>query len=180
MACTEYVVLELNDLGNSCTYLELKRAICNFFGDSVEYFIPIYYEKLGAYESTSILFQGYVFIKHCTLVVDKLSDLREARVFLGPLRTGNRISTVDSRTIGAMKRRLKYSVKKRFKAGAVVKITEGIFSDLIGEVLGTEDEGRSFSVKIRRPTREIIAPIPCTGLIETDKSDLIEDFLGCE
>lgn len=46
----------------------------------------------------------------------------------------------------------------------MVKVLDGIFKNLIGEVMCVEDDGKKIMVKIKRISREIIAPIPATLL----------------
>jgi transcription antitermination factor NusG len=65
-----------------------------------------------------------------------------------------------------MKRRLKKSIKRKINIGSKVKVLEGIFSNLPGEVVGIDDEGKKIMVKIKTLSREMIAPVPSTSVEE--------------
>ena len=61
-------------------------------------------------------------------------------------------------------------MKKNFLNGIRVRVLGGVFKNLIGEVISTEDNGKKIMIKIKRISREIIAPVPATLLEEvTDK-----------
>lgn len=165
MRDTDWVIIELSEIGEAAEYEEIELGIRDLFGDKVDYFIPTHNEKMGSYKSTSVLIDGYVFVRDGSKVRECLVDIKDHRVFSRALGNG-KLHTIDSRQIGVLKRKLKQSVKKRVKPGKKVKILEGIFENLVGEVVGTEDDGRKVLVKISRPSREMIAPIPSTSIVE--------------
>jgi len=51
-----------------------------------------------------------------------------------------------------------------------IRVLEGVFKNLKGEVISIEDNGKKVMIRIKRLTREIIAPIPST-LIEHYKEN---------
>jgi len=165
VATSNWVILELSEYGEKADYSEVIKSIFSFFGE-VEHFIPTHHEQMGSYVSTSILFEGYAFIKDSDSVRAKLYDFKESRIFSGVLRSRGKVQTVDSKTIGILKRKLKNSVKKKVKTGTKVRIMEGIFENLEGEVMSLEDGGRRAIVKVKQLSREMIAPIPTTSIKE--------------
>lgn len=166
MAESEWLIIELSEHADSATYPELEAAIYSVFGSDIDFFLPIYHEKLGSYVSTNTLFEGYAFVRDTADSRLRLQNIKDSRYFIGALRMGGKIRTVDSYTIGGLRKKLKNSIKKKLSVGSVVKILEGIFVNLVGEVIAIEGEGKVVSVRIKCLSREIIAPIPVTCLEE--------------
>jgi transcription antitermination factor NusG len=166
VAVSEWIIIELNEHSDSAGYPELKAAVQSIFGVDVDFFIPKHHEEMGSYISTNTLFDGYVFVKDCEDVRNNLPNVKESRFFQGVLKQGGKISTVDSHVIGGLRKKLKNSLKKKFKTGANVKILDGIFQNLVGSVISTEDNGRIVNIQIRCMSREIIAPVPTTCVEE--------------
>lgn len=164
-----WLILELNDIEN-ISYTDIENAILTTFGEGIEYFIPIYHENIGTYTSTSVLMEGYAFVKDCPEVRNSIYNLREHRIFSRALFCSGRYQTVPSHTILSLKKKLRSSLKRKFSLGSKVKILEGTFKNLIGEVIGVEENGKRIVVKIKRISREIIAPIPATLLEEVFES----------
>lgn len=160
----QWLILELNDNIENITYREIEATILNIFGDA-EYFIPIHHERMGSYISTSVLMEGYAFVKDCLEIRQRIPFLKEQRIFSGFLFYGGRYQTIDTKKINDLKRKLNKSLKKKFIDGAKIKVLGGIFKNLHGIVMSTEDDGKRVMIKIKRISREIIAPIPST-LIE--------------
>jgi hypothetical protein len=166
----QWLIIELNDAIEDITYKEIENSIIAVFGDNIEYFIPIFHEQIGSYTSNSVLMEGYAFVKDCSEVRKSLSNLKEQRIFLKILSDGSKYQTLDSNIIGGLKKKLK-TLKKNFNEGSKVKIKDGIFKNLIGEIIGIEDDGKIITVKIKMMSREMIAPIPSSLL------ELVEDLV---
>jgi len=161
-----WLILELNDSFEDVNYREIESAIDTLFGDEIDYFIPIHHERMGSYTSTSILMEGYIFIKDCLEVRQGINNLHETKVFVGALCCAGRYQTVNSNVISGLRKRLRNSLKKQIENGTKVLILGGVFKNLKGEVIGIEENGKKIMVKIKRISREIIAPIPSTLLKE--------------
>ena len=162
---SRWLILELNDVFETITYREIEAAILTTFGE-VEFFIPIYHELMGSYTSTSTLMEGYAFIKDSPENRQNIINLRDQRVFTGALCVRGKIQTLASEAIGVLKRKLKHSLKKRFVIGTRVRVLDGVFKKLVGEVIAVEENGKKIVIKIIMTSREIIAPIPSTLLEE--------------
>ena len=162
MAVANWLILELCDFIDNITYKDIEGAITVTFGEGIEYFIPMHHEEMGSYTSTSTLMDGYVFVKDCPEARDCLLDMKDQRLFSKVLCKKGEFITVNSRTIAGLKHKLSNSLKKRFVPGTNVKILGGVFKNLIGEVIGVEDKGLKIMVRIKRRSREMIAPIPAT------------------
>jgi len=155
----KWFIIELNELAN-VDYSEISNAIVSVFGESADFFIPIHYEQMGSYISKSVLMEGYVFIRNSQDVRDNIHNIKDQRMFMGPLTIDGRLQTVDSYTIGSLKRKLKKSTQKKIQTGTHVEILDGTFKKLTGEVMNVDEDGKKLTVKIRRLSREIIAPLP--------------------
>ena len=162
----DWFILEINEQGDTATYPEIVAGLQLVFGLNVEYFIPIYHEQLGSYTSTNTLFQGYAFIRDSDKVRSCLTNIKECPMFSGLLRMCGKVQMLDSKEINTLRRKLKNSLNKKFQPGVKVKVHEGVFQNLEGEILSMEDNGRIANVKIICLSREIIAPIPTTCLEE--------------
>ena len=162
----DWYILELSEYGETIPYKEIIVSIQNIFGQDVEYFLPIYHEQMGSYESTNVLFEGYAFVKDSDDVRDNLSSLKDSRNFSGLLRSCGKVQMLSSYVIGGLRRKLKNSLNKKFQPGVKVKINEGIFQNLEGVIQTLEDDGRVANIKIVCLSREILAPIPTTCIEE--------------
>lgn len=168
---SEWLIIELNDTVENITYQDIEDALLTAFGDSVEYFIPIYHEEIGSYTSTSTLMEGYAFIKDTPFIRSNILNLKDQKVFSRPLSLKGQYQTLGSRVIAGLKHKLKNTLKKRFTIGIRVKVLDGVFKNLVGEVIGIEDQGKRIMVRIKRISREIIAPIPATLLQKYDEAE---------
>ena len=157
-----WYIVELSEFGETVPYPELVETIKNVFGQESDFFVPIYHEKMGSYTSTNLLFEGYIFVKDSQTVKDNLSNLKDCRVFAGLLKSCGKIQMLGSYVIGGLRRKLKNSLHKSFQTGIRVKINDGIFQNLEGEVQSVEDDGKIANIKIVCLSREILAPIPTT------------------
>lgn len=168
MGSSNWFILELSEHADTAGYPEIVSAITSVFGSEAEFFIPIHHEKLGSYVTTNVLFQGYVFVKDSDPVQKNISNVRDNRFFAGVLKRNKKFETVNSKEITDLRRKLKASLKRKIHPGVTVKVLEGIFENLSGEVLSMEDGGRIANVRIRCLSREIIAPIPTTCIEEEE------------
>jgi transcription antitermination factor NusG len=166
MPPSDWFIIEVSEHEDSATYPELVVALQSVFGPDVEYFIPIYHEQLGSYTSTNTLFEGYVFVKDSDKVRKNLANIKDSQLFSGFLKQGGKVQMLNVKEINSLRRKLKNSLNKKFQPGIRVKVHEGVFQNLEGEILCLEDNGRIANVKIVCLSREIIAPIPTTCLEE--------------
>lgn len=166
MSVGNWIILELSELSEGLSYAELVHQIQELFGEKIEFFIPVYQEKMGSYTSTCTLFEGYVFVRDESSVRNSLAYIRDFKVFEKALSCHGRLQTIDSNAIGVMKRKLNKAVKRKLSLGSRVKVLEGIFSNLIGEVVGVDEGGKKIMVKIKTLSREMIAPVPSTSIEE--------------
>lgn len=160
----QWLILELNDTIEDVNYQDIKGAIVTIFGAKVDFFIPIHHERMGSYTSTSVLMEGYAFIKDCLEARQGINNIHESKILSSALFYSGKYQTVKSSVISDLKRKLRNSLKKKFQIGSNVLILGGIFKNLVGVVIGIEDDGKKIMVKITRISREMIAPIPSTLL----------------
>jgi transcription antitermination factor NusG len=173
VATSDWIILELSDTVENVTYQDIEDALRTAFGSAVEYFIPIHHEEIGSYTSTSVLMEGYAFIKDTPFIRSNILNLRDQRIFSRPLSQKGKYQTLNSRVIAGLKHKLKNSLKRKFVSGTRVRVMEGVFKNLVGDVIGVEDRGKRIMVRIKRISREIIAPIPATLLQLYDEGERI-------
>jgi hypothetical protein len=165
---SQWLIIELSESGETSDYNVIESAILNLFGSEVDYFIPAYHEKMGSYLSTFVLFKSYIFIKDSPHIRKCLHDIYDYRIFAGTLKSNGKIQTVGAHIVGSLKRKLQLGLKKKIKIGSRVKIMEGIFKGLEGDIMSVEEDGRQATVCIKRLSREMIAPIPVTSIMEVE------------
>lgn len=173
MAESKWLVIELSELGERASHAELNNVLLEMLGEEIEYFIPIHYEHIGSYISTNTLMEGYVFVKDGPDTRIRMANLRDFRLFNRILGGKGKAHTIDARVIGGLRRRLKNSLQKKFQIGTIVRILEGTFAGLCGEVIGLEDNGRRVLVRVRRLSRDMIVPVPSTVVVEDSEECLI-------
>ena len=165
---SQWLIIELSESGETSDYNVIESALLNLFGSDVDYFIPVHHEKMGSYLSTFVLFDGYVFIKDSPNIRRCLHDIYDYRIFAGALKSNGKIQTVGAHIIGSLRRKLQLGLKKKIKVGSRIKIMEGIFKGLEGDVMSVEEDGRQATICIKRLSREMIAPIPVTSIMEVE------------
>lgn len=161
-AYSKWIVVQLNDTVEIPEYREIEAAVQEVFGEGIDYFIPIHCQKVGTYTSSSILIPGYIFVKDTDKAREFLGNMGSNRILTGALVLDNKIQTVSSVVIAGLRRRLRNSLKKNFKPGIKVRICDGALKNLVGEVVGMEDEGLNVMVRVNRLSRDILAPVPAT------------------
>jgi len=65
---------------------------------------------MGSYTSTSILMEGYVFVKDCLEARQGINNLHESKIFVGALFYSGEFQTISSDTVGGLKRKLRNSL----------------------------------------------------------------------
>jgi transcription antitermination factor NusG len=173
VADSKWIIVELSELGEQASHVELNSVLLEMLGGEIEYFIPSHYERVGSYISANTLMEGYVFIKDGPETRIRVANLRDFRLFNRILGVSGKAHTIDSRVIGGLRRRLKNSLQKKFQIGTTVRILEGTFASLCGEVIGLEENGRRVLVRIRRLSRDMIVPVPSTVVVEDSEECLI-------
>jgi transcription antitermination factor NusG len=164
----QWLILEVNEMSDNVPYKDMARAITSVFGDDIDFFVPIHHEQMGTYNSTCTLMEGYAFVRDTPEVRENIVYFHEQRVFSNILSQGGKYQTINSRAIGVLKKKLHASMKRRFEVGKKVKVLEGVFKNLIGEVVSIEENGKQIMIRIQRISREILAPIPATLLEEVE------------
>jgi len=155
----QWLILELHESQAQASYREIENSIKTVFGNA-DYFIPIHYEVIGSYVTTCILVEGYVFVRDTEVTRKCISNLSDQRILSSPLSCGGKYRTINSRIIAGMKHKLRNSLKKIYGTGIRVRVLDGVFKNLIGTVVGVEENGRQILIKITRISREMIVPIP--------------------
>jgi len=171
MAKSRWLIVELSEQGESASYDQLEKTLEHILGPGVDFFIPVHKEVMGSYTSMSVLFENYIFVKDCEDSRRRFDEIKECRYFHRILNTNGKVSTIDAQVVGSLKRKLLGLSKREYDVGTNVKIIDGIFQNMTGEILGIEDNGRKAVVRVKTYSREIIAPMPATNLVEVGQNE---------
>lgn len=124
---------------------ELGRLLAKH--KDITVFIPKFTERDGRHEKEMMLFPGYVFVGF-TGDKPKLPSLSGHRFFEPPVSFGKRLGYVSDLEVSRMKRKLKGLKNHTLLVGKRVRIDDGIYKDLEGEVVDTEKEKVVIEVKL--------------------------------
>jgi transcription antitermination factor NusG len=166
MSPGKWFIIEISEQGEGASYSELASNIKDLFGEDADFFIPTYQEKMGSYLSAYSLFDGYVFVRDGDKIRERLVNLRDFKVFAKVLECRGHYEMLGSHEIGSLKRKLAKASRKKLCVGSSVKILEGMFSKMTGEVVEINKEGKVAMVRIKTLSREWLAPIPVTSIEE--------------
>ena len=163
-ASDKWLILELNETLDNISYKEILAAITAVFGEKIEYFIPIYHEQMGSYISSSTLMDGYAFVRDTPIVRESACNFREQRIFSRILYRNGQYITVTNKAILDLKKKLKNSIKRNIVIGSKVRVLDGVFKNLVADVINVEHNGKEIVIRINLMSREIIAPVPSTAV----------------
>lgn len=142
-------------------YMNIDYEINTVFGVDVEYFIPIYKEKLGTKEICLVLFDGYIFVQEPRGGFKDIdfNKIRTTHV-RSPLISDGSFSYVKNKDINGFKRELKKKIKSLIpKIGSVVIPKEGTFKDLEGTVVSIDRDKMVLIVRFETSSRVVQAPV---------------------
>lgn len=136
-------------------YRLLQYEIEDVFGPDVEYFLPVYVEKVGKKLVGIILFDGYVFIKRSDTVHEG-SFTRKTEFLESVLRCNQSQRPVTNRDINRFKTKLRHELVSRTpKKGDKVRVLEGTFKNMVGKVLSIRNSSKTARVEFRKKTRVV-------------------------
>jgi len=137
----------------------IEHHINLVFGDDIEYFIPLYKEKIQDKVVSLILFEGYFFVRSRSDVLN-FPDKFRCEYFKGPMRNKKEVVEILGNKINELKNELKLKLKERIpKKKQIVVPKVGVFSNLEGEVISVDKKNLVAIVKFQYTTRIVEAPI---------------------
>lgn len=145
-------------------YEAIEQELINVFGEGIEYFIPVYREKIDSSAVGLILFDGYIFLrfidrKECIL------DIGDCRYIQGPLMMGGKVSYATDKEINILRANLYKKLQKRFpRRGQTIVPKSGTFKNLEGKVVGIDRKNRVVRAVFKQSSREVGADINVINL----------------
>lgn len=160
----EWFSIMLRDDCNLCEdYKIIQYEIESVFGDSVEYFIPLYIEEVSKKPVGIELFDGYVFIKKSEEVDESCFTKKQS--CLDTLVKRRRGRVITNRDINRFKTELKHRLKNKLpNKGDKIMVYEGTFKNMKGKVLSVDKKNKSTRVEFRKKTRVVEATLSIVNI----------------
>jgi len=151
------------ELAEDITFEEHSDAIEHhiklMFGDDIEYFIPLYKEKVQDKVVSLILFEGYFFVRSRSDILN-FPDRFRCEYFKGPMKRKKIVVEILGVKINELKNELKLKLKARIPRKKQIVVPKiGVFSNLEGEVISVDKKKLVAIVKFQYTTRIVEAPI---------------------
>lgn len=142
----------------------IEHHIVEMFGDNIEYFVPLYKEKINEKVVSLVLFEGYFFVRSHPGILDSPDKFRNEYI-KGPMKKNRVIVDIPGSKINELKQELKLKLKERVpKKKQIVIPKVGVFSNLEGEVIDIDKKNLVAIVKFQYSTRIVEAPISFINL----------------
>ena len=160
-----WLILELyDDVDLGGLYNNIENDILNIFGDSSDYFIPVYSEKVREKCVCINLFDGYVFVKESDNTEDALSKMKSEYI-KGALSGPGGIIKVENESINSFKKKLEHKIKGMVPTkGQRVIPRVGTFKNMEGKVISVNKAKLIARVLFEKSSRVVEAPISVVNL----------------
>jgi transcription antitermination factor NusG len=138
----KWVTVELSYSGQGKPPEELKNLINDHLSRDVEFFIPSTTFEKNDDQVTVSLMEGYIFVKggHPSSVYFDMEDTPYvSKVLSNKTSSGRRIMYADNSEIEGLKDKLREKTVKNIESGDRVIVTDGVWENLEGEVIGQAD-----------------------------------------
>lgn len=153
-----------DDCDISENYESIEQELKNIFGEEIEYFIPVYREKIDSSSVGLTLFDGYIFIRFLD-TQECVCNPGEYRYLEGPLMKGGKISYASDKEINILRSNLYKKLQKRFpRRGQMIVPKSGTFKNLEGKVVGVDRKNRVVRAIFKQSSREVGADINVINL----------------
>jgi len=162
----KWASIPLTYLGDSSTAdsldIELKKA---FKKGKPRFFIPKFTEKDVRHEKDIVLFPGYVFVNR----VDpkEFNALNDNAYFNSPIAFNRQIAFMPEVEIQKMRRKLRRLKSHDLWVGHLVRVEDGIYKNMEGEVVAVEDND-VVMVHLVLASKEIMAKVSPSFLTRLD------------
>lgn len=155
-------------LAEDCDLLEKYDAIESdlkkIFGDTADYFIPVYREKVNEKPVSLLLFEGYVFVK-CTDTVKEWLFKERTENLLGPLYENGKCKYINNKDINKFKDDIQKMIRNKIpEKGQTVIPKEGDYKNLEGRVVSVNKNKMIATVVFEKRSRVVEAPINVINL----------------
>lgn len=162
---SKWYIIELTEdtyLDEHCAYIE--RCLLNSFGEDVEYFMPLYAEKVNEDIVSFIFFEGYIFLKSSNVSDESILNFKNEYI-AGPVVKKGEIQFIRGRKINAFKREMRRKI--RFltpRKGEVVIPRIGVFENMEGRVVSVDRNNYIIVACFEVSSRIVEAPIHVINL----------------
>lgn len=159
----QWVVVELSHHGEKKTAKELQQLLSNELGP-VEVFVPSVTFSHRESDITICLMEGYFFIE-AGLPTATYFDLEELlyikRVLTNDEPSGRFLCYVGQETVDELHRKLQSRAARDIRAGDYVRVVEGAYSALRGQILDVFPDSESATIHIvDLKSMEVIVELP--------------------
>jgi len=164
MTDKKWVIMELSYQGEQKTPEELALLLRGQLGGGADIFIPAVTFSRRNSTVTICLMEGYFFIE-ASLPTSTYFDLEDTtyvrKVLTRDESKGRFLYYVDQAMIDDLKSRLKEQTVRNIQVGDMVKVVEGPYSKLSGEILSlVEGEDRALIHIVDLKSMEVIVELP--------------------
>jgi hypothetical protein len=142
----------------------IEHYMFELFGKNVQYFFPLYREKIGDKTAILSLFDGYFFVQSNEMIIG-FPDRFRNECIKGPMKKNTKVVEVLGIKINDLKKELQLRLKELIPKRKQIVIPKiGIFGNLEGEVLSVDRKNLFAIVKFQYATRIVEAPISFINL----------------
>lgn len=160
----QWVVVELSHQGEKRSPDEIRVLLSQCVGGGVEVFVPALTFRRKDSCVTLYVMEGYVFIE-AGLSTDRYFDLEDTVYVRSVLSkeepSGRYLRYVPNSTVRELEERLAELAARKIERGDRVRITEGSFSQLVGEIRDVWPETSTATVHVvDLESMEVIVELP--------------------
>lgn len=162
---SRWIIVELSeDTTLEAHYEQVERSLVDVLGPGVEYFIPVYNEKIQGKNACYVLFDGYVFVLRTDDIISNIFKLKGEHI-KGPLFSDGFLRLVSGVKINDYKKKMLDRVHSMMpEKGQIVVPRIGVFKNMEGTVLSVDKEKLVAIVKFEKTSRIVEAPINIVNL----------------
>lgn len=168
-----WVALELSSRGETEKDINTVLALVkkSIGSDDVEIFVPIYYEDEEYFEKNVTLLNGYFFIRHDP--THSYHKLKESKYFEGVVchPKTREVDIIPDAQIQELKNKFDGLMKdaSRVKPGQTVRILDGLYKGLVGELVKVMKRDQMCIIKITSlKSRKITVSAPLMSVAVVD------------
>lgn len=154
MSKRDWLILGLTVAGETTKKNVLDASLKSIFGDSAQLFFPYRSEENQRHQSKAMVLEGYIFVKTDFKRVN-FHDIEKSPYFS---MLSGKPKYVDNEYITKLKAEMKNISEEEFYPGDYVKITDGTYAPLEGEVV--REDRASVCVLIVSKSRSNVVTVP--------------------
>jgi transcription antitermination factor NusG len=160
-----WLILELHDdIDIGGLYHEIENDIISTFGPDIDYFIPVYSEKVKDKRACVELFDGYIFVQEKPTTEECLGKMKSEYI-KGPLMSSIGYDHASNTDINNFKKKLERKIRGMVpEKGQKVIPRVGTFRNMEGRVISVNRTTLVARVLFEKTSRVVEAPINVINL----------------